>query len=223
MVTVALDADPRMAEPWIRGAAPTHPSLVDAAHVTDALLGFVNVPMAVWIDEDGSIVRPAEQASIEVSPLRDMEIPDGLDEQMRRALVEVKKMGGDPEAYRAAIVDWARHGSASRFALGPDEVLARSGGRSDDHARAAACFELGQHLLATEGHDAAVPWWREAHRLFPESWTYRRQAWTMVTTPEGADVPDLAQGPNDIYEGSWLEDVIAAGGGDHYYPPLRLD
>ena len=64
-------------------------------------------------------------------------------------------------------------------------------------------------------------WWREAHRLHPENWTYKRQAWTLVTTPEGAPT-DLIQGPNDVYEGNWLDDVAAAGP-EHYYAPLDLD
>ncbi len=222
MVTVALDVNPDAARPFAMAAAPTHPSLVDTAHVTDELFGFTNVPMAVWIDETGTLVRPAEQATIEVSPLRDAPIPDGLPERMRLMFEQVKAMPGDPVAYRAAIVDWARHGRASQYALSPEEVIARSQPRPVEHARAAACFELGQHLFHTVGHEAAVPWWREAHRLFPENWTYKRQAWTLVTTPEGADAPDLIQGPNDVYEGNWLDDVIALGGGQRYYPEQQL-
>ena len=60
-----------------------------------------------------------------------------------------------------------------------------------------------------------MPWWREAHRLFPSNWTYKRQAWTLVTTPEGQE-NDLLQGPNEVYEGNWLDDVIAGGGGANY-------
>jgi len=60
-----------------------------------------------------------------------------------------------------------------------------------------------------------VPWWRQAHELFPENWTYKRQAWTLVTTQAGAE-NDLIQGPNDVYAGNWLDDVIAAGGGGAY-------
>lgn len=171
--------------------------------------------MAIWIDEDGNIVRPAEAATIERSPLRDMEIPDGLPERLGKALREVKKIPDVAEDYRAAIIDWAHHGGHSRFALSPDEVVARSQPRPDAHARAAACFEMGQHLLHTVGHDAAVPWWRQAHELFPENWTYKRQAWTLVTTEAGAE-NDLMQGPNDVYSGNWLDDVIAAGGGEAY-------
>lgn len=216
MVTVALDIEPAHTFTWIDAAAPTHPSLIDTTHVTGELFGFVNIPMAVWIDEHGTIVRPAESASVEVSPLRNSEIPAGLPERIDRIFREVKKIPGDAEAYRAAIVDWARHGAESRFALSADEVVARSQPRGADEARAAACFELGEHLRRTATPEAAVPWWREAHRLYPSNWTYKRQAWTLVTTPADATENDLLQGPNDVYEGNWLDDVIAGGGGEHY-------
>lgn len=222
MVTVALDVEPAHAHHWIDLAAPTHPSLVDTTHVTGELFGFVNIPMAVWIDEHGVLVRPAESASIQRSPLRDADVPPGLPERIDRAMREVKKMPDHADEYRAAIVDWARRGADSPYALSPDEVVARSQPRSVDEARAAACFELGEHLRRTVGHDAAVPWWREAHRLHPTNWTYKRQAWTLVTTPTGATENDLFQGPNDVYEGNWLDDVIALGGGEAYTLPPRL-
>jgi signal transduction histidine kinase len=94
---------------------------------------------------------------------------------------------------------------------------------STNQARAAACFALGEHLHRIKGHDAAVPWWREAHALYPENWTYKRQAWTLVTTPEGATENDLMQGPNEVYSGNWLDDVIAAGGGGSYSVRPQLE
>ena len=226
-MTVALDINPEHTYQWIDAAAPTHPSLIDTTHVTDELFGFVNIPMAVWIDETGTIVRPAEGASVERSPLRDMEVPDGLPERIDRMFREVKKIPDNAADYRAAITDWVVNGEASPFALTPDEVVARSQPRGVDEARAAACFELGEHLLRTaatpaEGQAAAVPWWREAHQLHPANWTYKRQAWTLVTTPEGATENDLMQGPNDVYEGNWLDDVIAAGGGEAYTVVAQL-
>ena len=217
-----MDIEPAHTYQWIDAAAPTHPSLIDTRHVTGELFGFVNIPMAVWIDETGTIVRPAEGASIQRSPMRDAEVPPGLPERIDRAMREVKKMADDAVAYRAAIVDWAQHGAESRFALTPDEVVERSQPRGADEARAAACFEMGEHLRRTVGPDAAVPWWREAHRLHPTNWTYKRQAWTLVTTPEGATENDLVQGPNDVYEGNWLDDVIALGGGEAYVVAPRL-
>ena len=62
IVTVALDTDVEAARPFHEAAHPTHPSLVDPGHVTVGLFGMTNVPFAIWIDEDGSIVRPAELA-----------------------------------------------------------------------------------------------------------------------------------------------------------------
>ena len=63
VVTVALDvggAD--AAGTWIDLAKPEHPALIDAEHRLDELLGVVNVPTGVWIDEQGMIVRPPEPA-----------------------------------------------------------------------------------------------------------------------------------------------------------------
>ena len=172
--------------------------------------------MAVWIDEDGTIVRNAESASIVRSPLRDMEIPDDIPDRMRRMLTEVKAIPDDAEAYRAAIVDWARRGAESPFVLSPDEVVERSRPRGAAEAEAAACFEVGEHLRLTVGDEAAVPWWRRAHELDPGNWTYKRQAWTLVTTAPDASENDLIQGPTDVYAGNWLDDVLAGGGGPEY-------
>jgi hypothetical protein len=163
VVTVALDIDIELARPWHDAAQATHPSLIDTTHATNALFGFTNIPMAVWIDENGTLVRPAEAASIERSPLRDMEIPEGLPEQLSKVMHAVKAIPDDAEAYRAAILDWVRNGAASKYAMTPDEVIERSRPHSDDRARATACFELGEHLRRHGHADAAVAWWKEGH------------------------------------------------------------
>jgi len=223
VVTVALDINPAHATPWIEIAKPTHPSLIDTTHVTDELFGFINVPMAVWIDENGILVRPAEAASIERGALRDREIPTDLPPRIAQMYREVKSIPDDSEGYRSAILDWVRNGAASKYAMTPEQVVAASQPVSSNQARAAACFALGEYLHHTVGHDAAVPWWREAHALYPENWTYKRQAWTLVTTPEGATENDLMQGPNEVYTGNWLDDVIAAGGGGSYSVRPQLE
>jgi hypothetical protein len=218
VVTVALDtggAD--AARQWIEAAAPDHPSLVDAAHLTAELFGFVNVPNAVWIDEDGVLVRPSHPAHIRQSPLRDMEVPEGLG-RIGEMLHEVKKIKTDVATYRAAIADWVERGADSEWALSPDEVVARSRPRPVEHAEAAAAFDLAQHLWRAGDHDAAVPWFREAHRLHPENWTYKRQAWTFASTPPG-EASDLVQGPTEQYDGNWLDDVRAIGA-ERYYEPF---
>ncbi|MDP9408007.1 MAG: TlpA family protein disulfide reductase, partial [Actinomycetota bacterium] len=60
---------------------------------------------------------------------------------------------------------------------------------------------------------AAVRWFRESHRLQPENWTYKRQAWSLV---------DPGQGPTAEYDGDWVSDVQAVGA-EAYYEPVRLD
>ena len=73
IVTVALDTGGTDAvREYIEAAQPEHPSLIDQAHICDDLLGFINVPMSVWIDENGMIVRPAEPAWPGSTPVLDM-------------------------------------------------------------------------------------------------------------------------------------------------------
>jgi hypothetical protein len=221
IITVAMDVLIDQARPWMELATPTHPSLWDPTHQLAARLGIINVPMAVWFDETGMLVRPAEQASIEESAIKNMEVPAGLPERMAEQFALAKALPSEPGAYRAAIADWVAHGSASRFALSADEVVARSGGRSIEHAEAVACFEMGQYLFEHVSHEAAQPWWKRAHQLHPEHWTYKRQAWTLVTTPDGQP-SDLMQGPNEVYDGNWVDDLKALGGPERYYPTLQL-
>jgi len=213
IVTVALDtggAD--AARQWIEAARPEHPSLIDQAHVVDELFGIVNVPSGVWIDEDGMIVRPPEPAwpKRQQRPRRDP--PPDAPPRVLALLDVVSKLKVDPEKYVAAVHDWIEKGQRSRFALSPEEVIERSQPRGKDEATAAAHFELGQYLHRAGQPELAIPHFREAHRLQPENWTYKRQAWTFV---------DPAQGPNDVYEGDWLKDVLEIGA-ENYYPPLKF-
>jgi len=216
---VALDTGgAAAARQWIDLAAPTHPALIDAAHLTDELFGFVNVPNAVWIDETGMIVRPAHPAHIRRAPMLDVEVPEG-EGRRNQTLREVKKLRITPDLFLTAVRDWAANGSASRYALTPDQVIARSRPRLPAHAEAAAAFELGQHLWRAGRADDAVGWFRRAHALHPDNWTYKRQAWSFATTEPGQP-SDMAQGPTDLYEGNWLADVQRIGA-ENYYEPFE--
>ncbi len=211
-MTVALDSTAEAARQVIEQVAPTHPSLIDQAHSVDVLFGMVNVPTGVWIDEEGTIVRPAEQAFPGVSPYQTAEIPDTLPERIRDMLTEAKKIKAEPEKYVAALRDWVAKGRKSKYALSPDDVVERSRPRPQEEALAAARFELGQHLHGLGQTADAIRCWREAHRLQPDNWTYKRQAWSMA---------DPTQGPTDVYEGDWLSDVRKIGA-ENYYPPLQM-
>jgi hypothetical protein len=214
VVTVALDTGgPEAARSWVEAAQPEHPSLIDEAHVLDELLGIVNVPNSVWIDEQGVIVRPAEPAFTGLPggiDLANFKLPDGLPPVFAETLAEARKIRHDAAAYAAALEDWVEHGAASRFVHSPAEVIARSGERGEDRSRAAAHFELAQHFWRLGDKEAAWPHFREARRLQPENWTYKRQAWQFA---------DPFQGRTDLLDGSWLDDIKAIGA-ENYYPPM---
>jgi len=213
IVTVALDtggAD--AARQWIEKANPEHPSLIDQAHIMDELFGVVNVPSGIWIDEDGMIVRPPETAYPRRPAFLDREIPADASPRTIAAMTENKKLRIDADRYIAALRDWVARGKASRYALTADEVIRRSQPRPIEHATAAAHFELGQHLHRANHREDAVPHFREAYRLHPDNWTYKRQAWNLL--PQG-------QTPMDVYGGDWLTDVYKIGA-ENYYPALDL-
>jgi hypothetical protein len=211
VVTVALDTDPQYVKAWIDAASPEHPSLLDRAHVVDELFGFVNVPSSVWIDEEGVIVRPAETANVDVSPAERIERgtldPSRFTPEMLELILGLRY---ENELYVAGLRDWVARGADSEWAKSPDEVVERSRVCGDDQARAAAHFELGAELHRRGDAAAAQRHWREAHRLDDANWTYKRQAWSLVS-------PD--QGPSEEYEGDFLRDVQRTGV-ENFYPPL---
>jgi hypothetical protein len=215
IVTVALDtggAD--AARQWIEAANPQHPSLIDAAHVLDELLGFVNVPNGIWIDENGMIVRPAEPAWPGSTPVLDLLKDENFFNLPPAQLVVREQIAGmhiNPQQYLDMILDWAANGAASKFVMTPSQVIERSQPRSLDDSSAAAHFELAQHLHRSGNPEAAIPHFRESHRLQPNNWTYKRQAWNL-------EAGDPLTGSRS-FEGNWLDDVKAIGA-ENYYPPI---
>jgi hypothetical protein len=169
VVAVAMDL-PEAARPWIEAAKPTYPCLIDRNHHVADLYNMVNVPQAVWIDEERRIVRPPENA--------------GASDAFRRMNRETKQMTSEQLAerehtkttYVAAVRDWVLKGPASEFAF--DAASARAHLRLPDAAiaQAHAHFRLAQHLLRTGKSDEAVEQFAQASRLHPDSWAIWRQA-----------------------------------------------
>jgi hypothetical protein len=198
-VAVAFDsAGNAAAEPWIKAANPTYPCIIDRRHIVAELFDMVNVPNAVWIDENGKIVRPSEPAGSS-DAFRKMDHttfaipPDALAElQAKRS------------AYLDAIRDWVDKGAASKFALSEEEAVRRMHTPSDDHVRAAANFRLGEYLAEIGHPQDAQKYFAEAKRLRPESWNYKRQAWAL-------EDPMKAGGPE-----FWA--AVDALGEKKYYP-----
>src|SRR5215471_9454339 len=115
VLAVALD-QPESARPWIEAAAATYPCLIDRDHHVADLYNMVNVPQAVWIDEEGLIVRPPETA--------------GSTDHFRRMDLKTRTMSPEDQAarlaarqaYLDAVRAWV---NSDKHSLPPDEARAR--------------------------------------------------------------------------------------------------
>ena len=211
---MALDTDIEAARPFHEAAHATHPSLVDPAHELVAEFGMTNVPFAIWVDEHGTIVRPAEVA-FAPRPTDDPSNDQSafiaqLPERQRRIIEGMTANMSNPERYHTAVRDWSARGADSAYVLCEAEVIERSRPRPREFGLAAAHFELAQHLhRAGYGRDA-VEHFQEAHRLDPTNWSYEREALSLV---------DPAWG--QVYERDLLSEVEAVGT-ETFYPPLAM-
>ena len=183
-------------------ATPRYPCLIDDKHLVAELYNMVNVPSAVWINETGRIVRPAESAGA----------TDGfrtIDRATFQMPAEVAATGKQARTrYIEALRDWIDKGDASRYALSPEDVRQRLHGITEQEALAAAHFRLG-HYLYQHGHrPEAQRCFAEAQRLHPENWRFKRQSWEL-------EEPGKATGPE-----FWA--AVDALGQHPYYPPVIL-
>ena len=167
---VAIAEESRGAEsarPWIEQANTTYWNLIDPDHQIAALYGMVNVPQAVWIDEQGRIVRGPETA--------------GSTEHFRRMDRVAKTMAPEDQvarlaarvAYMDALRDWVTTG---RHALPGDAARAALPRITPAIAEAHAAFRLAVWLSAHGRAGEAAPLFTRASDLHPDSWNMWRQA-----------------------------------------------
>ncbi len=204
IIAVAFDsAGAAPTVPWIRAASPTYPCLIDERHLVAELYDMVNVPSAVWINESGRIVRPTEPAGVG-DEFRTMDhetyrMPDDAIRRLRRKR----------NFYLNAVRDWVAKGDESTHALSEQELRRQIAGPTEDDAFAAANFRLGVYLHENGYPDDAQHYFEEAKRLRPQSWNYRRQAWSL-------EEPNKAGGP-EFWKAVEALDV------GRYYPPVKMD
>src|SRR4051794_23942623 len=189
------------AGPFIEMAGPTYPCLIDTEHRVAELYNMVNVPQAVWIDEQGIIVRPTEVAGT-TDAFRSM--MSGLTPE------QIEELTATRAHYQDAIRDWVAKGHDSVFALSPQEIQRRQKLPSAEVALANAHFRLGS-WMRTHGHtEEGDRHLAEAQRLRPESWNFRRQTWNL-------------EAPGDERSGGpefWA--AVEALGDDYYYEPVDM-
>ncbi|HET9422750.1 MAG TPA: TlpA disulfide reductase family protein [Nocardioides sp.] len=148
LFSVALDADPEDARPWIEAAGPSYPVAVDPAHVTAERYGITNVPSVVWVDEDDRIVKPPT-------------IAPG-DDQFR----DFTKI--DSEQHHELLRQWVREGRL------PESAGTELPQRTDAEQLALAERRVAAHLQRRGRTDAAAAHLARAQELAPWDWTVRR-------------------------------------------------
>jgi hypothetical protein len=202
VLAVAMD-QLETAQPWIEAAMATYPCLIDRDHHLADLYNMVNVPQAVWIDEEGRIARPPETAG-SMDAFRAMDrktftIPEEVMAERDRVKAQ----------YFDAVRDWVLHGAGSVYAMNATRAAEKLKLPDATMAEAHARFHLGRYLLR-EGQEAeAQVQMAEASRLHPDSWAMWRQA-------AAKDTRGLASGPE-----FWKR--VDALGSRHYYPPAEID
>jgi len=157
VITVALDRSADDARPWIETARPTHPALIDTAHVLADLYNMVNVPTILWIDERGRIVRPNDVAF-------------GDDTFQRTTRLEAARHLG-------ALRTWVRDG-VRPFTDEQVRALQVQPSAADQEAR--ACFGLGEWLYGQGRREAAARHFARGAELAPHDFTIRRGTMRMV-------------------------------------------
>ncbi len=187
------------ARQWVDQAKASYWCLVDPDHRVADLYGMVNVPQAVWIDEQGRIVRPPETAG-STDHFRQMDLTT------RTLAPELQEARAAARAsYLDAVKQWVLTGA---HALPASEAAAKLPRLTDEIARAHAHFRLGV-WLRRHGKDAeADRHLAEASRLHPDSWNMWRQAADLVAVGN-ASSPDF-----------WAR--VKALGERAYYPPPDL-
>jgi len=174
---------------WITDAHPTYTALIDEKHLVSRLYNMVNVPTGVWIDEQGRIVRPNEVAF--------------ADDRFKNFT------GMDSAPYLNALKDWVTKGSASTYVMSEEKVREKLAVNDPDILLAAAEFGLGEQLYKSGHLTEAIPHFKEAQRLNPKSWNYKRQAYA------------LSDAKRD-YGTTFADEVQKSGGSKVYYPPPDL-
>jgi peroxiredoxin len=159
IISVAQDTGgAAVAEPWFERGKPTYTCLVDVDHTVSSLYQMVNVPMGVWIDESGRIVRPAEVA-------------------YSKQMTFVGTPAGD-DRYGLGVRDWVEKGADSIYLLPQEKLQPRLALRSPELRLADAHFKLATYLTRQDQKEAAASHFREAQKLDPSNWNYHRQDWS---------------------------------------------
>ena len=146
-------------------AGVTHTSIIDVHHTISTLFNLVNVPSAVWINEEGEIVRINEGTYSKQHKLGTLEF------------------GSDD--FAPALRDWVEKGAASAFAMTPKEAASKIRPRTEDEELAELTFKLGVYFHLAGDEPRANQYWEQSQKLSPDSWNFHRQDWSFTPREAG--------------------------------------
>jgi hypothetical protein len=172
-IVIAVAQESRGAETareFIEAADPSYVCLIDEQHQIADLYNMVNVPNAVWIDENGTIVRPSETAGSHDS-FRSMNRTDFSQSDEALALAEKAQ-----STYLAAVKDWAIKGVGSEHAFSEQEAREHITRPTQQTALAHTNFQLGVYLRKNGKEKEGDLFLASAAELHPDSWNMFRQA-----------------------------------------------
>lgn len=152
------------AGPIFDRAKVSYTAIVDVNHTISSLFNFVNVPSAVWINEEGRVVRIDEGA------------------YTRSAVVMGNTIGHD--GYVPALRDWVANGDESTYIMSPDEVVSNIRPRVSDEELAEPTFKLANYFFFEGNMESANAYWDKAQALSPDSWNFHRQDWSFLSRAE---------------------------------------
>jgi hypothetical protein len=154
---------------WYDAARATFTTLIDTQHAVSSAYQFINVPMGIWIDERGRVVRPAEPAWTS-------------DQTMK---IGEKSIVTEGQAYIGALRDWVEKGERSSYALSDEEFARRVKPRSAAEMEAEASFKLAVWYHDNGQNELAAKHWHRAQELNPDDWNYHRQEWSFTPAEAG--------------------------------------
>ena len=164
LVCVAEDTGGEaVAGPIFDAANPTYVQVIDEDHVISSTFDFVNVPSAVWIDEEGRIVR----------------IDEGTYSQVHEISAGDEKFVFGNDVYAAALKDWVKKGAKSKHVQSRSTVAGHMRNHSFEQLKAGAAFRLGNFFRSHGHNDKADEYWALARSLNPDSINFIRQHLTL--------------------------------------------
>jgi len=150
--------------------------------MVSSLYNLVNVPSAIWIDEEGRIRRINEGTYSKEHVIGGFQI--GTNE------------------YRRAVLDWIVNGENSIYIWSETQSKEKIQRQTSEESLAGVKFRLGVYFFERGNELLARTYWEEAQQLYPDNWNFHRQDWSFIGDGSGGDKFRDKAAETDLYGGT---------------------